>query len=85
MVSDYKTLAHKGCKIAAQFKKIKFCLTSRIFLALVLLSASIERCFVSRTRDFFYKNAGFRMQGGQHEPDMRTNEGQMEFLLSNAG
>ena len=30
----------------------KFCLTSRIFLASVLLSASVERCFVSRMRDF---------------------------------
>ena len=31
----------------------KFSLTIRIFLVSVLLSASIERCFVSRVRDFF--------------------------------
>ena len=30
----------------------KFCLTGRIFLASVILSASVERCFVSRMRDF---------------------------------
>ena len=55
MVSDLKFFAYKGCKIAAQ--KIccffsKFCPTSRIFLVLVLISASVETCFVSRTRDF---------------------------------
>ena len=31
----------------------EFCLTSRMFLVLVLLFASVERCFVSRMRDFF--------------------------------
>ena len=31
----------------------KFCLTSRIFLVSVLLSASVERCFVSCMQDFF--------------------------------
>ena len=64
MVSDLKTFAHQGCTIAAQiiiitiifclyFFCVKFCLTSRIFLVSVLLSASVERCFVSRMRDFF--------------------------------
>ena len=33
----------------------KFCLTSRIFLVLVLLSASVERCLFSRMRDFGLK------------------------------
>ena len=31
----------------------EFCLTSRIFLVSVQLSALVERCFVSRMRDFF--------------------------------
>ena len=38
-----KTVAYKGCKITAQKKLVffcKFCLTSLIFLALVLLSSS---------------------------------------------
>ena len=56
---DYRaspeTLAYKGCKITPQKKFaffIKFCLTSRIFLVSVLLSVSVERCFVSRKRYF---------------------------------
>ena len=32
----------------------QFCLTSRIFLVLVLLSASVKRCFVSCMLDFFF-------------------------------
>ena len=51
MVSDLKTSASKGCKIATQKKGLffgEFCLTSRIFLVSVPLSASVERCFVSR-------------------------------------
>ena len=54
MVSDLKFFAYKGCKIAAQkicCFFIEFCLTSKIFLVLVLLSISVETCFVSRTRD----------------------------------
>ena len=47
----------KGCKIAAQFLFLlffsKFCLTSRIFLVLMLLSVSVKRYFVSHMRDFF--------------------------------
>ena len=35
----------------------EFCLTSRIFLVSVLLSASVERCFVSRMRDFSFPKA----------------------------
>ena len=52
VVSDLTTFAYKGCKIAAHFFFGKFCPTSRILLVLVLLSASVERCFVSRMRDF---------------------------------
>ena len=54
-----KTFAYKGCKINAQFFLVFFCefsLTSRIFFVLLLLSASVERCFVSRMRDFYYDN-----------------------------
>ena len=55
VVSDFKTLAYKGCKIATQKSLFigKFCPTNRFFLLLVLLSASVERCFVFRVRDFF--------------------------------
>ena len=56
MVSDCKTFALKGWKLAAQKKNYffgDFCLTSRIFLVSVLLSALVERFFVSRMRDFF--------------------------------
>ena len=55
MVSDLKTFAHKGSKIARQKKVVvgEFCLTSRIFLLSVLLSASVKRFYVSRMRDFF--------------------------------
>ena len=54
VVSDLKTFVHKWCKIAAQKKSFlgKFCLTSRIFLVSVLLSASVERFFVSHMQDF---------------------------------
>ena len=55
MVSDLKTFSHKGYKIDAQKQVFffgKFCLTSRIFLVSVLISASAERFFVSRMRDF---------------------------------
>ena len=48
MVSDLKKIAHKGCKIAGEF-----CFTTRTFLVLVLLSASVKRFVVSRMRDFF--------------------------------
>ena len=54
MVSDLKTFAHKGSKIAGQ-KKVavgEFCLTKRIFLVSVLLSASVVKCFVSHNQDF---------------------------------
>ena len=56
MISDLQTFANKGCKIAVQKKSLlfgDFCLTSRIILVSVLLSASVERCFVSRKWDFF--------------------------------
>ena len=48
-----KFFAHEWSKIPAQKKPSKFCLTSRIFLVPVLLSASVERCFVSRMRNFY--------------------------------
>ena len=49
--SPMSKLAYLGCKMAV-LKKVffffcKFCLTSRIFLVSVLLSASVERCLVS--------------------------------------
>ena len=37
----------------------EFCCTSRIFLVSVLLSASVERCYVSRMRDFLFINYKF--------------------------
>ena len=45
VVSDLKTFAHKGYQMAAQKKYI--------FLVSVILSALVERFFVSRTRYFF--------------------------------
>ena len=55
-VSDIKTFAYKGCKIIAIF--FFFFLFSRPilfyfldYLLLMLLSASVERCFVSRMQD----------------------------------
>jgi hypothetical protein len=51
VVSDLNTFAHKGCKIAVK-KKRQILVTSRIFLVSVLLSALVERCFVSRMPDF---------------------------------
>ena len=50
MVSDLKTFAYKGCKIAAIFFFYFFFLAN--FALLARLSASVERCFVSRMRDF---------------------------------
>ena len=47
MVSDFKTFAHKGCNIPAHF-----CLTSKILLVSVLLTASVQKFFVSCMRDF---------------------------------
>ena len=47
------TFAQKGCRIAAQKKFDEYCLTSRIFLVLVLISALVKICFVCRMRDFF--------------------------------
>ena len=49
-----KLLLIKGSKLPRKksFFFYKFCLTSRIFLVLVLLFASVERFFVSRMRDF---------------------------------
>ena len=49
----WKLLLIKGVKLP--HKKVnfgEFCLTSRIFLVSVLLSATVERCFVSCMRDF---------------------------------
>ena len=50
-----KKIAHNGCEIAAPIFLFfgEFCLTGRFFLVLVLLSAWVERCFVSGMRDFF--------------------------------
>ena len=48
---------YKGCKIAPQKKvcfSANFALLAGFFLVSVLLSASVERCLVSRMRDFFY-------------------------------
>ena len=56
MVSDLNFFAYKWCKIAAIFFFGEFYLTSRIFLVSVVLSASVERCFFSRMRDFFSTN-----------------------------
>ena len=42
----------KDCKIAALIFFGEFCHTHRIFLLSVLLSASVDRCFVSRMRVF---------------------------------
>ena len=53
-----KCFAYKGCKKLVFFI-CKFCLTSRICLVSVLLSASVERCFVSHMRDF-EKNIFFK-------------------------
>ena len=52
----WKLLLTKGVKSPRKTSMIfgKFCLTNRIFLVLVLLSALFERCFVSCMRDFFY-------------------------------
>ena len=50
-------LVIKGVKLPREKKSLifdEFCLASRIFLLSVLLSALVEGCFVSRTRDFFY-------------------------------
>ena len=43
----FENFWHQGYKIAG-----KFCLTSRIFLVSVLLSASVERCCISQMQDF---------------------------------
>ena len=53
VVSALKNFAFKKCKITAEKKMGEFCLTSRIFLVSVLLSALVKRCFVSHMRDFF--------------------------------
>ena len=57
MVSDLKTFPYKECKISPQNQKFSFsanfALLAGFFLVLVLLSALVERCFVSRMRDFF--------------------------------
>ena len=47
-------MAFKGVKSPRNKKIISnvFCLAIRIFLVLVLLSALVERCFVSHMRDF---------------------------------
>ena len=55
MVSDLNTFAYKGCKIAALKKLVfssNFALLACFFLVLVLLSALVERCFVSRMWNF---------------------------------
>ena len=49
MVSDLNTLLIKGVKWT------NFALLAGFFLS-VLLSASVERCYVSRMLDFFYLN-----------------------------
>ena len=51
------SFAYKGWKITAQKKFFfccTFCITIMIFLVLMLLSALVERCFVSRMRGFFF-------------------------------
>ena len=57
----------KGVKLQRKKKKVfgEFCLSSAIFLVSVLLSASVERCFVSRMRDFF-KKIGEQGSSGHH-------------------
>ena len=51
----WKLLLIKGVKLPHRKKVFffgKFCFTSRIFLVSVLLSASVEKFFVSRLQDF---------------------------------
>ena len=63
MVSDLTTFAYRGWKIAVQTKVFfgEFWPQYQDFLVLVLLSASVERCFVSRMRDFFGISATIRI------------------------
>ena len=58
----WKLLLIKGVKLLRKKKIVfcEFCLTIRIFLASVLLFAPVERCFVSRMRDFFFRNWVFQ-------------------------
>ena len=44
----------------------EFCFTSRIFLVLVLLSASVERFFVFRMRDFYSRCLGLNFRDSRH-------------------
>ena len=66
MVSDLKTFAHKWCKIAAQKKEKKHgevCLTSKIFLVSVLLSALVERYALSPICGIFNKKSIIYLPG----------------------
>ena len=51
----FEFFASKGCTTSAQKSLFfgEFYLTSRTILVRVLLSALVQRCFVSRMRDFF--------------------------------
>ena len=53
MVSDLKTVAYKGCKNVANQLILPY---SQDFLVSVLLSALVERCFVSGMRDVLQSN-----------------------------
>ena len=56
--SYLKTLTYKGCKIASQKKSFFFLrrnlFCKQDFLVLVILFASVKRCFVSHMRDFSF-------------------------------
>ena len=68
MVSDLETFVYKGFKLPRKKRLIfgKFCLSSRIFLVLVLLSALVQICFVSHIWDFCGKIFRNKMSRQSH-------------------
>ena len=57
-----KLFAYKGCKITVQkkvFFSANFALLAGFFFVLLLLFASINRCFVSHLRHFCYEICGW--------------------------
>ena len=80
----WKLLLTKGVKLPRKKNSFfaEFCLTYRIFLVSVLLSALVKKCFVSRMRVFVYTGLGSSRSSAKNRVAYRQLELQLRLFCS---